>query len=453
MAGIGFELEKILDRGTLSSSLQGYFYSAIINCGPWLFTIIALSLLGTSIENFLTYHQTAVLRGTIIYVFCYSLISTSPLSMIITRHLSDLIYQKKEHKIIGVFISSTVLLFLIQTMIAVPFFMMLDGRWFYRLNGFSSYLLVCYIWHLMVFISAVKKYKSVVVAFGTGMLAALILGDLIGRKYGLTGVLFGMNLGLAIIAFSLTARVFLEFNDPMEWDFSFMRSFSRYWELAVFGFFYNLGIWIDKIIFWYSPTGEQINNLLYYHHPYDSAMFLAYLTAIPSLSFFFVAVETKFYRSYRSFFQNILEKRNLREIQASHSAMKNTMNKSFVTMSQFQLVASLIAIFMAPKFIDAFNMNWTQIYIFRIGVLAAMLQVFILLGCVMIFYLDFRKDAMLVGLVLFASNLIFSRWSLGAGFEYYGYGYFFSTLLTLAVTLLLLAYRFKNFTYLTFCRA
>ncbi|MFQ5646205.1 MAG: exopolysaccharide Pel transporter PelG [bacterium] len=450
MAGIGFELEKILDRGTLSSSVQGFFYSAIVNCGPWIFTIIALSLLGSSIDTFLSVAQTAVFRGTVIYVFCFSLITTSPITMVVTRHISDLIYEKNEHKIMGVFISSSILIFIVQSLSSFPFFLLINGSLFYRFNGFACYLLVSYIWHLMIFISAVKKYNSIVISFGIGMLSALVLGNLIGQSYGLSGVLLGMNLGLVEIAFTLTARVCLEFNEALEFDLTFLKSFSRYWDLALFGLFYNLGIWVDKIVFWYSPTGEKINNLLYYHYPYDSAMFLAYLTAIPALSFFFIVVETEFYRSYRSFFQNILQKRNLREIRLSHASMKKTLIKSFSTMTQFQLVIALIAIFIAPRFIESFQLNWAQLYIFRVGVLAATLQVFILLGSVIIFYLDFRKDAMIVAVVLFFTNWLFTRWSIAAGFENYGYGYFASTFLTFILTFILVNYRFRKFIYFTF---
>ena len=452
MAGIGFELEKILDRGTISSLVQGYVYSALIYCGPWIFTIISLSLVSWTMQRYLEMADVALVRVAVIYIFCFSLITVGPLSMVITRHISDLIYENKEQKISGVFLSSTVFLFIVQSVTVIPFVLYMEGGWMLRANAFTGYLLVSFIWHLMVFITAVKDYKSVAVSFGLGMFLALALGEAIGRRYGAEGVLLGFNLGLAVICFSLAPRVFVEFSYPMEWDFTFLKAFARYWDLALFGLFYNLGIWIDKIIFWYSPDALRINNLLHAHHPYDSSMFFAYLTTVPSLAYFFVAVETEYYRHYRKYYQSILQKRGFAEIESAHRGIKNTITGSMTSMARFQLVLSLTAMFFAPRIIEVLKLDWSQLYIFRIGILAAMLQVFILLGCVMIFYFDFRRDTLFISVLLFLTNAVFTAWSLRMGFRFHGYGYFASTAVTFVATLGLLGYRMKYLHFFTFCR-
>jgi len=46
MAGIGFELRKLLKRDTFSSLLQTYGYAGIISSGPWVLSIFAVLLIG-----------------------------------------------------------------------------------------------------------------------------------------------------------------------------------------------------------------------------------------------------------------------------------------------------------------------------------------------------------------------------------------------------------------------
>ncbi|WP_226857216.1 exopolysaccharide Pel transporter PelG [Acidithiobacillus concretivorus] len=46
MAGIGFELRRILKRRTYFSLLQAYGFAGIVSSGPWLLSIFGILLLG-----------------------------------------------------------------------------------------------------------------------------------------------------------------------------------------------------------------------------------------------------------------------------------------------------------------------------------------------------------------------------------------------------------------------
>ena len=47
MAGIGFELRKLLQRDTLAAPVAALGHAAVIAAGPWIFTILALVLIST----------------------------------------------------------------------------------------------------------------------------------------------------------------------------------------------------------------------------------------------------------------------------------------------------------------------------------------------------------------------------------------------------------------------
>lgn len=46
MAGIGFELRRMLRKNTLTGLLQAYAYAGVIGSGPWVFSIIGILLVG-----------------------------------------------------------------------------------------------------------------------------------------------------------------------------------------------------------------------------------------------------------------------------------------------------------------------------------------------------------------------------------------------------------------------
>ena len=46
MAGIGFELRRMLRKNTLLGLLQAYAYASVIGSGPWVFSIVGILLVG-----------------------------------------------------------------------------------------------------------------------------------------------------------------------------------------------------------------------------------------------------------------------------------------------------------------------------------------------------------------------------------------------------------------------
>jgi len=94
-----------------------------------------------------------------------------------------------------------------------------------------------------------------------------------------------------------------------------MRYFIRYWEIGLSGLIYNMAIWSDKWIMWFAPEADVPASRLITFSNYDSAMFLAYLTVIPSMAMFILSVETNFYEHYVKFYRDIQQMATYRQIQ------------------------------------------------------------------------------------------------------------------------------------------
>ena len=45
MAGIGFELRKLIEEDTFSGDFKAYFFAGIVSSGPWIISILCLGVL------------------------------------------------------------------------------------------------------------------------------------------------------------------------------------------------------------------------------------------------------------------------------------------------------------------------------------------------------------------------------------------------------------------------
>ena len=141
------------------------------------------------------------------------------------------------------------------------------------------------------------------------------------EHHGAAGLLIGFDLGLAVTSFSLLARVFAEYPYSVENVFAFLGRLKEYWTIFLTGLVYNMAIWIDKWVMWFSPESKTLSSGMFSYPDYDSAMFAAYLSIVPSLAIFVYSIETSFFEKYLRFYQDIQEHRTYDQIRKRHRAL------------------------------------------------------------------------------------------------------------------------------------
>jgi uncharacterized membrane protein len=451
MAGIGFVVRKLVKKDNLTGLFTGYLFSTIITAGPWLFTILALGSITLFGQNFSTLEEINDFRLCIIYNFSCSLVFSGPLTIIVTRFIADKIYMKDVHEVPGVLIGALGLSFFLQLPLVVGFyFYYIDLPLEIKLAAFSNYFLISGIWMTTVFMTALKDYNSISITFAVGMITGIASAFFLGKAFSQTGLFWGFNLGLGTILFSLIARVLAEYPYQSTGYFGFMAHFKKYWELALCGLFYNLAIWADKWIMWLSPERQSLVNGFISYPNYDSAMFLAYLTIIPSMAIFFVNIETNFFEKYVHFYQEIQGHATYEQIRENQNGIIQNLFDSFRGLFLFQGVISMAAIFLAPTIFLWLKINFLMMGIFRLGVLGAFFHIMSMFIFIVLYYFDFRKVAMWLNFLLLASNVVFTYVTLEMGFSFYGFGYFLSSLVTFTVSYGVTYYYLRTLPYRTF---
>ena len=107
MAGIGFELRKLLKRDSYLSLLQAYTYAGIIGAGPWVLSILGVQAIGfMSLAVVVPDFLITQFQVSVTHLIAGSLILTGFLQLAFTRYISDRLFEKREDRVLPNFIGA-----------------------------------------------------------------------------------------------------------------------------------------------------------------------------------------------------------------------------------------------------------------------------------------------------------------------------------------------------------
>jgi uncharacterized membrane protein len=450
VAGIGFNLEKILEGDTYIDSVKAHFYSTIIAAGPWLLSILTLFALSMFTPRNIDLYELSFFRTAIIYIYAFSLIIVGFLQLTVTRYAADKLYTRENESFVPAFAASAALVLVVQSAVVFAFLKLAGvgetAGWLIGMN----YLVISMIWLVMIFLTALRDYGAISIAYATGSIIA-VAGSLgLGSAYGVTGYFAGYLVGHLVIVVLLSARIYIEFPSTQPFDPGVYAYLGKHKTLLLVGFFYNLAIWIDKIVFWLSPHSVAIAPFLRSFPAYESASFFAYLTVVPALSIFLVRVETDFYRKYRRYYTTILARGSYADIVQARREMGESLRRSAGVVVKYQGLISLAAITFAPEIAALFNMPWMNLPIFRVVVLGAFLQTLLLIILTIGLYFDFQGLALAISAVFLATNGVFTFLTTKMEFPFFGFGYLASSFVSLVFAFYATDFTMRRLEYLTF---
>ena len=110
MAGIGIKLTKFFNKDSIISRVIGCGYSVVVTIAPMLI-IIAVIMLMQLLLGFseLDYASRELYACTVLYIFIFSLLTASPFNAVISRYMSDVIYEERYDDIPPCFYTGLVL--------------------------------------------------------------------------------------------------------------------------------------------------------------------------------------------------------------------------------------------------------------------------------------------------------------------------------------------------------
>jgi len=454
MAGIGFELRKYLDDDSFTGTMKAYGFAGLISAGPWVLSIIGVMLIGiVAVSQKVGGLEVKQFTTSVTWVMGASLTLTGLLQLVFTRFVADRLFEGKDSivnpNLFGAIMLTTISSLAIGVVLALTLF---NESFAYEALMIANFVTLSNIWIVVIFVAGLKRFKLILIAFGVGYSATVVLSALM-MAYGLTGLLTGLLAGHGLLLFMMLAVIIPEYPVLETVRMDFLKRKQIFPILIFIGFFYNLGIWADKLIFWLHPgTSEVVIGPLRSSIIYDLPIFLAYLSIIPGMAVFLLRIETDFAEAYEGFFNAVRGNATLQEIETLGNAMVVAVREGIFQIIRIQGVTVLILYLMGPKIVQWLDISERFVHLYYINLVGVAAQVLMLAVLNVAFYLDKLRDAFILTFTLLVTNTLFTLISIQLGPIYYGYGFGLSMTVTAFVGITLVSNEMDNIEFRTFMR-
>jgi uncharacterized membrane protein len=452
MAGIGFELRRILARDTYTSTLQAYLYAGVISSGPWVLSIISVMLVGvlstTALLPELMVRQFLI---TVTYLMASTLILTGGLQLFFTRFVSDRLFEKRYADILPNLLGILLLVTLGSGVLGIVLLATLfDQPLMYRLLVLANFVVLCNLWLVIIFLSGMKAYHRILLVMVIGYSLLLVSAWLL-QGLGITGLLLALLVGHSSLLFMFLYDILREYQGDRLIAFDFLDRRQIFISLFFTGLLYNLGVWVDKFIFWYSPgTSQSVIGPLRASMLYDLPIFLAYLAIIPGMAVFLVRIETDFAEWYERLFAAIRGGETLQHIGQLKNEMILSIRQGLLEICKVQGVTVVLLYLFAPSLLDWLGISSYYLPLFYIDLVGVSLQVVYMALLNVFFYLDKRAIVLqLCGLFLLL-NTVLTTLTLYLSPSFFGYGFTLSLLVCVLVGLYRLSSTLDDLEFDTF---
>jgi len=469
MAGIGFRLEQLLRGDSYRGLIQAYLYSALVSTGPWLLSILSLVLVGLlTSPSFLAAQKTLrLLRCVLVYSYAGTLVLTALVQMGTTRYIADRLYVNDQKALAPCFHFVAGLMLVLGTVVAGLFHAFAGLSFPAALAAVVLFQSLTLVWLGMIFLSAAKDYMAIVRAFLLGYALSLIAAvagawltmptlreavrtDVIHMD-NLAAMLWGFALGQVVLAMLLAIRIRVEFPSSRATDDVVRHHWRAMPHLVLVGFFFNLGIWADKVAFW-AGRGETLVGWFRTAPEYDPAIFIGYLSIVPAMALFMIRIETAFYKHYAAFYTAITRGGDLAAIRREKTALMDALRLSALRLLKLQGTFTIAALLLANPFARWLGLDPELVPTLRVCFLAAFAQVMLLILLIFLLYFDWQREAAITSAIFLVLNAVFTVLTFGLPSSYYGFGYLAACLVALVAGLTVLQRRVECLEYETFTK-
>ncbi len=453
MAGIGFELRSILRERKLTSVLTAFGYSAMLSSGPYFVSILSIIFAGwlayTFVEDKVLVRQFQV---SVTYLIAFSLIYTGASQLVFTRYISDVIFVKEFRRIMPNFAGVVVLNMITGFLVCLGFvvYAFRDQGYLYAILFLFSFTTLCGVWMTTILLTSLKNYKYILLSFSAGYGVFVLLSYFL-VNYGLNGLMFSFLAGQAVLFALLAGYTMHSFRSEMLLEFDFTNLKKIYPSLVLTGFFYNMGVWADKFVFWLNgSTSQSVVGPLRASVLYDIPVFLAYLTMAPGMASLFLKLEGEFAEIYDRYYKAVREGATLDKLYDLGDEVVDSARTLVLDVMRIQAIGLIFVFLFEVVIFRFFGLSLVYIPLFNVLSIGTFLQLLFIAILSLAFYFDRRREAFLMSLAFVLLNLSLSQLSILLGPYYYGYGFVVSLFVSNIMGIVLLRRFLYEIHYQTF---
>ncbi len=371
MAGIGTKLTNIFEKDTVTTDLIGFGYSSISTVAPMFAVILNILLMGHFLKfSELGFVERELFSCTVLYIFIFALLTASPFNSVLSKYISDVIYEERYEDIRPCYYLGLLMNLLLSCLLGIPFCLWehFVGKVdvFYVFIGYCGYIALVLVFYSMLYLSIAKDYQKISLFFFLGMLEAFFLSLFLRyvMHWGIReSMLFALMTGFYFIAFLEIAVVKRYFGRSSNRYRSVLRYFRKYWQLVVSNFFYTLGLYIHNFVFWTTDMKLVLVRTFVCNQPYDMATCLAMFTNLSATVIFITRVEMHFHEKYKGYSEAVIGGKGA-DIDTAKREMFRQLSAELVNLMRIQFIITSVVYLLCVVFLPRFGISWLTIRIY-----------------------------------------------------------------------------------------
>lgn len=290
MAGVGFKLNKIFEKKTMTAGVLGTLSSPLTMMGPTFFFLIVLFAVNKLMGVWQASEAQIVFFTTSFTNISLSAILLSAfISPILSRYVSDKVFEEKEPDIgasmYGILLVGSGAAAVVASVLCLLVRKQVENSWLFSVGYFLVAVLMVNLFNLVIYFSVIRKYRQVVISYFAGAIVFIAVAYIYCRLYhgdvGV-GIYLAMACGLLVSDFLLICFGLRAFGTTGKKYFDFLKYIVRYIYLACSGVALFLGVFIIV------PLASKN----------DLTLFMAIFINMPGMVFFEIAMKRSFYGKY-----------------------------------------------------------------------------------------------------------------------------------------------------------
>lgn len=459
MAGIGVKLNRIYHKNTIVADIYGFFYSVVVTIAPVLVVIINLMLMQKVLKfNTVRYFDRELFSCTVLYIFIFSLLTTSPFNAVLSRYMSDVIFENRFEDVMPCYRVGLLLNIGFSCLFAIPFCLwehFVGGvAIYYVFTGYCGFIGLVTVFYNMLYLSICKEYRLISLYFLIGMVFAFILSlvfHFLLRMSVPYSMLLALTLGFFLTAVLEGAKIHQFFPDNSEEYRRVLSYFKQFWYLVMINFLYTLGLFIHNFVFWGTDMAMHLVNTFVCNQPYDMATCLAMFTNVSASVIFISRVEMHFHERYKAYADAVFGGRGI-DIRNTRQRMFRQLGSELMTLVRLQFVVSVIVYLVFLIFLPQRGFAGLVLRIYPM-VAAGYFVLFLMYSeIIFLYYFEDLYGALLTAVFFCAATFIASLIATHLSSIFYGLGVWAGSVVGFVTAYIRLRWMEKHLDEHIFCR-
>ena len=462
MAGIGFKLNRVYRHRSLGMHLYGFAYSAMVTVAP-VFVVIGAVFVSQLVLHFETveYARRELFADTVLYIFIFGLLCASPFNAVLSKYLSDIIYEEKYEDIIPCFHFGMFVNIAFGAALGIPFCIhehFVGGvPIYYVFTGYCGFTALMLVFYTMLYLSITKNFVRISLFFSIGM-AVTVLTALLWSLFRFPfhmettyALLLALTIGFTVIAaleIALVKSFFRKNSGNWRPIIGYMK---KYWKMILINTLYTLGLYIHNFVFWTTDLRNVLVDSFVTCMPYDMATCLAMFTNISATIIFIVNVELHFRDRYRHYFEAVIGGRR-HDIRNARSRMFRQLAAELMTLIRLQFIITSAVFLLCITLLPAIGMGGLTMKIYPCLCVAYFALFLMYSEILFLYYFNDENGALMTVCVFVPVTLLGSIFSSHLPEIWYGLGVLLGSVLGYTVAYFRLRWMNRHIDREVFCR-